>query len=159
MKETVQDIFLKLTFNILKNYMSFIMIDHFLPERMKIPKVEKFDTNLSDKTEYVIHIRNLKQALDHGLILKKVCRVIKFNQNAWLKPCIHMNTQLRQKAKSNFEKNSFKLMNNAVFGKTMKNVRKQRHIKRVTTEKKKKLYSIKTKLSNQIITSFSQKVY
>ena len=59
----------------------------------------------------VRHIRNLKQALNHGLVLKKVHRVIKFNQNAWLKPYIDMNTKLRQKAKNNFEKDYFKLMN------------------------------------------------
>ena len=94
---------------------------------MKIKKVEKLVTNLHDKTEYVIHIRHLKQALNHGLILEKVHRVIKFNQNAWLKPYIDMNTKLRQKAKNNFEKDLFKLINNVVFGKTMENVRKHRH--------------------------------
>ena len=46
---------------------------------MNIEKLEKLVTNLHDKTEYVIHIRNLKEALNHGLILKKVHRVIKFN--------------------------------------------------------------------------------
>ena len=51
----------------------------FLPERVKLEKVEKLVANLHDKTEYVIHIRNLKQALNHGLILAKVHRVIKFN--------------------------------------------------------------------------------
>ena len=54
----------------------------FLPERMEIEKVEKLVANLHDKTDYVIHIRNIKQALNHGLVLKKVHRVIKFNQNA-----------------------------------------------------------------------------
>ena len=58
----------------------------FLPERMKIKKVKKLVTNLYDKNEYVIHIRNLKQALNHGLILKKIHRVIKSNQKDWLKP-------------------------------------------------------------------------
>ena len=58
---------------------------------MKIEKVEKLVTNLHDKTEYVIHMRNLKQALNHGLILKKLHRVVKFNQKAWLKPYIHIN--------------------------------------------------------------------
>ena len=108
----------------------------FLPERMKIKRVEKFVANLHDKTEYVIHMRNLKQALNHGLVLKKVNRVIKFNQNAWLKPYIDMNTDLRKKAENDFEKDFFILMNNAVFGKTIENVRKHRDIKLVTTERR-----------------------
>ena len=74
---------------------------------MKIEKVEKLVANLHDKTEYVIHIRNLKQALNHGLVLKKVHRVIKFNQNAWLKPYIDMNTDLRKKSKKWFWKRFF----------------------------------------------------
>ena len=71
----------------------------FLPERMNTEKVEKLIANLDDKTDYVIHIRNLKQSLNHGLVLIKVHRVIKFNQNAWLKLNIDMNTDLRKKAK------------------------------------------------------------
>ena len=76
----------------------------FLLERMKLGKIKKFVTNLLDETEYVMHMRNLKQALNHGLILKNVHRVIKFNQEDWLKPYIDKNTEIRQKAKNNFEK-------------------------------------------------------
>ena len=83
-----------------------------------------------------MHIRALKQALNHRLIFKKVHRVIQFNQKAWLKPYINMNTKLRTKAKNDFEKDFFQLMNNAVFGKTIKNVRKHRDIKLVATDKR-----------------------
>ena len=95
----------------------------FLPKRMKIEKVKKLVTNLYDKTEYDIHIRNLKQLLNQGLSFKKVHSVIKLNQKAWLNPYIDKNTRLKQKAKINFEKEIFKLMNNAVFRKTMHDVR------------------------------------
>ena len=86
---------------------------------MEIEKVEKLVTKLHDKNEYFIHIRNLKQALNYRLTLKKVYRVIKFNQKAWLKPHFIMNTKLRQKEKNNFEKSFFKLMNYAVFEKKL----------------------------------------
>ena len=66
---------------------------------MKIEKIKKLVTNLHNKTEYVIHVRRLKQALHHELILKKFHRVIKLNQNVWLKLYIDMNTKLRQKQK------------------------------------------------------------
>ena len=65
---------------------------------MKIEKIEKLVTNLHHKTEYVIHIRNLNHALNHGLTFRKVHRVIKVNKKDWLKPYIDMNTKLRQKA-------------------------------------------------------------
>ena len=71
---------------------------------MKIEKVEKLAANVHNKIEYLIHIRNLKQALNHGLVLKKSHKVIKFNQNAWLKSYIDVNTDLRKKSKNDFEK-------------------------------------------------------
>ena len=79
----------------------------FLPERMKMAKVEKLVANLHGRTEYVIHIRNLKRALNHGLVFIKVHRVIKFDQNTLLKPHIDMNTGLIKKAKNDFEKDFF----------------------------------------------------
>ena len=69
-----------------------------------IESAEKPVANLHDKTVYDINIRNLKQESNYGLVLKKVHRVIKFYQNGWLKTYIDMNTDLRQKAKNNFEK-------------------------------------------------------
>ena len=75
----------------------------FLPEKMKIDKTQKLVCNLHDKKKYVVHISILKQALSHGLKLKKVHRVIEFNQEAWLKKYIDMNTELRKKASNDFD--------------------------------------------------------
>ena len=95
--------------------------------------------SIEDKENYVVHIKTLNQASNHGLILKKVHRVIQFNQEAWLKPYIDMNTKLRKKVKNDFEKDFFKLMNNSVFRKTMENVRNHRDIKRVTTNRQRSI--------------------
>ena len=113
----------------------------FLPKKMKIDKCKKLVCDLRNKKKYVVHIKSLKQALNHGLKLKKVYRIIEFSQKAWLRPYIDMNTELRKLAKDDFEKDLFKLMNNAVFGKTMENIRKHRDIKLVTTDKRNKLVS------------------
>ena len=110
----------------------------FLPERKKVEKVEKLICSIEDKEKYAIHIRALKQALNHGLKLKKVHRVIQFNQKAWLKPYIDMNTECRTEAENDFEKDFFKLMNNSVFGKTSENARNHRDIKLVTSDKRRK---------------------
>ena len=108
----------------------------FLSERMEVNKCKKLVCNLFNKKKYVAHINTLKEALNHGLKLEKIHRVIKFNQEAWFKPYIDMNTELRKEAKNDFEKDLFKLMNNSVFGKTMENIRKHRDIKLLTTDKK-----------------------
>ena len=83
-----------------------------------------------------MHIKSLKKALNHGLKLKKIHRIIEFNQEAWLKPYINLNTELRKVAKNDFKKDFFKLMNNSVFEKTMENIRKHRNIKLVKTNKR-----------------------
>ena len=121
-----------------KGYLFNVDIEYpyILSERMKINKCSKPVCNLYDKNNYVVHIRSLKQALNHGLIFKKVHNVIHFNQEAWLKEYIDMNTELRKRAKNDFEKDFFKLMNNSAFGKTMENLRKPRDIKLVTSDKR-----------------------
>ena len=108
----------------------------FMCERMEIDGVEKLVPNLRDKKSYVIHIQALNQALQHGLRLDRIHRVIEFNQSPWLKTYMDFNTQLRTAATNDFEKDFFKLMNNSVFGKMMENIRKHRNIKLVTTEEK-----------------------
>ena len=110
----------------------------FLSERKKIRRVEKLSCIIEDKEKYVIYIRALKQALNHGLKLKEVHRVIQFNQKAWLKPYIDKNMDLRKEAKNEFEKDFFKSMNRSVFRKTMENIRNHRDIKLVTLDKKRK---------------------
>ena len=72
------------------------MIYYFYLKEWKLKKVEKVVFDLHNKSEYVIHIRNLKQLLNHGLVLKKIDRVVAFNQNTWLKPYIDMNPNLRK---------------------------------------------------------------
>ena len=111
----------------------------FLPERMKINKCTKFICTIQNKENYVIHIRASNQAISHELELTKVHRIIEFDQDAWLKPYIDMNTDLRKQAKTDFEKEFFKLMNNSVFGKTMENVRNHRDIRMVTTDKRRSI--------------------
>ena len=107
----------------------------FLAERKEIKKCKKLICNTNDKENYVVNTRVLKQASNHGLILKKVHTVIQFNQEEWLKPYIDINTKLRAAVKNDFEKDFSKLMNNAVFGKTIENVTKHRDIKSITTDK------------------------
>ena len=94
----------------------------FMCERMEINRVEKLVPNLRDKKNYVIHIQALNQALQHGLILDRIHRVIEFDQLPWLKTYIDFNTHLRTVATNDFEKDFFKFMNNSVFRKTMENI-------------------------------------
>ena len=127
----------------------------FLPERMKINKCTKLTCTIQNKENYIIHIRALKQAINHGLKLEKVQKLIGFDQEAWLKPYIDMNTDLRKQAKNDFEKDFFKLMNNSVFGKTMENARNHRVIKIVTMDKRR---SILASEPNYHLTKYSRMI-
>ena len=129
---------------------------------MKIKATEKHVANLHDKEEYVIFIRNLKEALNHGLVLKKVHRVIKFNRKAWIKSYIGMNTDLRKNATNDFEKYFFKLMNNVVFLKKLWKMWENRDIKLVSTEARRnclvsKLNYYTTKLFSENILAIEMK--
>ena len=108
----------------------------FLPDKTKINKVKKLTYDSHDKKEYSIYISVLKQALNHGLKLKKIHSAISFSQDNWLEPYIMHNTNLRMKAANDFEKDYYKLLNNSFYGKTMENVRGHRDIKLVTNNKK-----------------------
>ena len=124
----------------------------FCPERVECDnKVKKLIPNLRDKNNYVIHYKNLMQCLKAGLKLKKIHRGIKFYESAFLKPYIDKNTSLRTKAKNEFEKDFFKLMNNSVFGKTMENIRNRVNVKLINSEEKfKKLVAKPNFISRKI---------
>ena len=115
----------------------------FLPERMTINKCTKLVCTTQNKENYVVHIRALKQALNHGLKLTQVHRIIQFDQKAWLKPYIDMNTELRKHAKNDFEKDFFKLMNNSVSGTRMENVRDHSDIKLVISDKRRSILVVR----------------
>ena len=92
-----------------------------------------------DKDRYVLHYRNLQLYMSLGMRLTKVHRALRFDQSPWMEPYIQMNTELRKKAASGFEKDLYKLMNNSVSGKTMENLRRRIDVKLVRRNEEDKL--------------------
>ena len=97
--------------------------------------INKLAQNLMSKKNYLVHYRNLKYCLSQGLILKKVHRILEFKQSTWMKSYIDFSTQKRKEATNEPDENLFKLLDNAVFGKTMENMRKRIKIRITTNEK------------------------
>ena len=96
--------------------------------------VEKLICDLSDKKNYIMHYRNLQQAIKLGLKLENVNKVLQFRQEAWMKNYIDENTKRRAKSKNDFEKEFYKLMNNAVYGKQLENTRKHVNIELILND-------------------------
>ena len=102
-------------------------------------EVEKRVPNLHNKDRHVLHYRNLQLYMSLGMRLAKVHRAVRFDQSPWMEPYIRMNTEIRKKAASDFEKDLDRLMNNSVFGKTMENLRKRVDVKLVRSHEEDKL--------------------
>ena len=102
---------------------------------IKVGDVKKLIPNLGNKTNYVVHYKNLQMYLFLGMKLTKIHRVLKFNQTDWMKKYIDFNTKKRMNAANDFEKDFFELMINSVYGKTMENLRKRMNVRLVNKEK------------------------
>jgi hypothetical protein len=118
---------------------------------VKCGNITKLIPTLYNKEKYIIHERNLTQAIDAGLILKKIHRVLEFKQKPWMKEYIDFNTAKRKLAKNEFEKNFFKPMNLSTFGKTMENLRKRMNFKLISDNTKFQKYVSKPTFINGVI--------
>ena len=102
---------------------------------IKIGDVKKLIPNLGNKTNYVVHYKNLQLYLALGMKLTKIHRVIRFKQSDWMKKYIDFKTEKRTNAANSFEKNFFILMINSFYGKTMENLRKRANVRLLNNEK------------------------
>ena len=125
------------TFN---DYMKEIKPDNFI-------QTKKLICDWSDKKNYLIHYRLLKFYIRHGMIIDKVHNIISFKQSRWLEKYINFNTQKRNKAKNDFEKDFYKLLNNAFYGKTMENVRNRLKIKFIKKDDYREIIKQQSKLT------------
>ena len=102
---------------------------------IKVGTTNKLIPNLLPKKNDVVHYRNLQYYLSKERIFKKVHKILEFKQSAWMKPYIDFNTQKRKEATNEADKNLFKLLNNAVYGTTMENIRKRMKVRVTINEK------------------------
>ena len=126
------------------------------PELMEVGGIFKLIPNLKDKEKMVLDGRNLKLFLSLGMKLKNIRRGIGFKKEAFMKPFIEWNTKLRTAAKNDFEKELFKLASNAVYGKTMENVRNRINMRLVNNRKKKA--NLVRKINFKHATKFGEKI-
>ena len=134
---------------------------------LTIWKSSKLISSLTDKTRYIIHEMNLKQAVDAGLILTKIHRVIEFKQKPWMKDFIDFNINKRKESKNEFEKGFFEILCNATYGRTLMNLRKRQNISLINDTTKlndcvKKPDFISSKIFNEnlvAVHNIKQKLY
>ena len=103
---------------------------HFPKHQKKLST--KLTPNLYDKTNYVVHYRNLKFYLDQGMIVTKIHQILAFEQSPWLKKYIDFNTDMWKQSSSEYAKDFYKLMNNSVFGKSQENLRNRVNVEVIT---------------------------
>lgn len=118
-----------------KAFTTLIRTFHFVRRTTSFPENGAISFSpCSDKERYVMHYRNLQQCIRHGLHVKKIHQILRFAQFSWLRGYIELNTRFRTTANNEFEKNLYKLINNAIFGKIMENVRDYVDSRRVGTK-------------------------
>ena len=123
---------------------------HQIKDKKRIPQ-EKLICDQYNKTEYICRYRNLKFYLRKGMVITKFHRVLQFKQSKWLKPYIDFNTEQRNKAESECEKNFYKLMNNSFYGKTIEDVRKRQDIHLINNDEHRVIkYQSKPNFENTI---------
>ena len=130
----------KINPNNFNDYMKEIKPDTYI-------QTSKLICDWSDKKNYLIHYRMLKFYVRHGMIVDKVHNIISFKQSKWLEEYITFNTQKRNKAKNDFEKDFYKLLNNAFYGKTMENVRNRLKIKFIKKDDHREIIKQQSKLT------------
>ena len=133
-------------YDILSNYCKKVADEY----EVSVGGVKNIIPNLGNKTNYVVHYRNLLLYLSLRMKLTKIHRVLKFKQSDWMKKYIDVNTEKRKNATNDFEKDFFKLIINSVYGKAMENLRKRINVRLVNNEKDLKYTSRPTHITHKV---------